>query len=406
MRTSRSWIAVVVALVGAAAPVSSAPAAFPGQNGTIAAVESGTIFLIDPVTHGRTQLVAGEYPAVSASGERIAYQTAPTSDIHVIGTDGTGDTRLTFHEREDASPSWSPDGTRIAFVSNRNGRLEIYVMNADGTGVSRLTRNLESRGDAYKPAWSPDGSRIAYIGDDGDDGAVGQVRVMNVDGSGDTAITAFRSFTPWGPDWAPDGSRIVFEGNDDQDVGHLYTVAPDGNDLQVLPNTDDKFVGPAFSPDGTRIVFAIAECVVPDIRCGSPLASQRLNGTDRRIEAGGPSGEFWSAPDWGRANSRPECGGVTAQPATLWPPNNQFRTVTLAGGTDPDGDEVTLRVTGVGHDEGTGDSQPGSSPDQVMLRATRDPKGDGRVYTIGFEASDEFGATCTGEATVAVPRHK
>jgi hypothetical protein len=81
--------------------------------------------------------------------------------------------------------------------------------------------------------------------------------------------------------------------------------------------------------------------------------------------------------------------------------------VTLTGATDPDGGEVTLRITGVTHDEGGAPGwEPGSSPEQVLLRAERDPKGDGRVYTIAFEVSDERGATCTGEATVTVPRHK
>ncbi len=88
-------------------------------------------------------------------------------------------------------PNWSPDGTEIAFTSNRDGNDEIYVMNADGSNQTRLTYN-----DAYDgmPAWSPDGTRIAFESRRDSNGSA--IYVMNADGSNQTQLTK----RPW---WSP-----------------------------------------------------------------------------------------------------------------------------------------------------------------------------------------------------------
>ena len=82
------------------------------------------------------------------------------SEIYSMDADGGGQTRLTEDAGEDHSPAWSPDGQRIAFVSTRDGNAEIYVMNADGSGQTRLTNN--SAGD-LAPAWTRDGSQIGFV---------------------------------------------------------------------------------------------------------------------------------------------------------------------------------------------------------------------------------------------------
>jgi hypothetical protein len=99
---------------------------------------------------------------------------------------------------------------------------------------------------------------------------------------------------------------------------------------------------------------------------------------------------------------------VTATPDVLWPANKKLRSVTLSGATDPDGDTVTRTVIGVSHDERAGRIPDWRIRDDgtVLLRADRDPRGDGRVYTVEFKVTDEHGATCTGTAAVSVPRHK
>lgn len=110
-------------------------------------------------------------------------------------------------------------------------------------------------------------------------------------------------------------------------------------------------------------------------------------------------------------NSPPNCSTVVASPATLWPPNHKLVAVSLSGGTDPDGDPVTITVTGVTQDEalnglGDGDTAPdaqvGAAPNQVLLRAERSGTGDGRIYRIAYTASDGHGGTCSGTVTVGV----
>jgi hypothetical protein len=111
-------------------------------------------------------------------------------------------------------------------------------------------------------------------------------------------------------------------------------------------------------------------------------------------------------------NSPPNCSGVKATPKRLWPPNHKMRLVTLSGATDPDGDPVTLTITGVTQDEpirrqGRGDRAPDAKrvaghPNRVKLRAERKGTGNGRVYRIAFTVSDGREGTCTGVARVQV----
>jgi len=110
-------------------------------------------------------------------------------------------------------------------------------------------------------------------------------------------------------------------------------------------------------------------------------------------------------------NHNPICTAVNGGP-NLWPPNHKMHLISLTGATDPDGDVVTLTVTGVTQDEplnglGDGDTSPDATPgpasNQVNLRAERSGTGDGRVYRIGFSGSDGRGGSCTGTATVGVP---
>ena len=161
-------------------------------------------------------------PAWSPDGTRIAFASRRDGnwDIYVMSADGTGQERLTNNPALDAAPAWSPDGTRIAFHSTRDGNVDnIYVMNADGTGQERLTNN----GKSYGLAWSPDGTRIAFQSDrDGN----WQVYVMNADGSGPVRLTNNGDFNG-SPAWSPDGTRIAFRSRRDRNVD-IYVMNADG----------------------------------------------------------------------------------------------------------------------------------------------------------------------------------
>ncbi|MDA1349887.1 MAG: hypothetical protein O3A47_13645 [Chloroflexi bacterium] len=102
-----------------------------------------------------------------------------------MDADGRRVSRLTDNAYIDEYPAWSPDGSKIAFASLRDGSRGIYVMNADGTNQTRLTSDLDQWTDLW-PTWSPDGSRIAFWSRRGSDG---DIHVVNTDGSGEIRIT-------------------------------------------------------------------------------------------------------------------------------------------------------------------------------------------------------------------------
>lgn len=241
------------------------------------------------------------------------------SEIYVIDVDGAGLQRLTDHPGLDADPAWSPDGKRIAFASNRSGDMDIYVMNADGSNVVRRTESGSSR----SPAWSPDGEKIAFSSlRDGQWG----IYVMSVDG--DWAHPARVGYDRgWNthPAWSPDGRRIAFVSDWRAFDIHfdVYAMNPDGSDIVTL------FAGPFFwvdgpiyhfqpswSPDNTKVAVVACDARAwDDCYPSSSIVIANADGSEMKtlVRTSGFARPAWS-PDGGAiAFSSQLCRGCVGE---------------------------------------------------------------------------------------------
>jgi TolB protein len=184
--------------------------------------------------------------------------SANCSDIYVVNTDGTGLRRITPSSLTgfENTPSWSPDGTTIAFERTFKGYRghpshQIYEMDADGGDVTQITSGNEL---SVHPSWSPDGGTIAFVRRPrvGPSIPYGHIALMNPDGTHVSEITDGTDYDQH-PEWSPDGTRIVFERDFACfcEAPAVYVVNRDGSGATRLIDGS----GPAWSPDGTRISF-------------------------------------------------------------------------------------------------------------------------------------------------------
>jgi TolB protein len=179
---------------------------------------------------------------------RIAFAAGDDFDIWVINADGSGLLQLTHNPGPEFDPSWSPDGQRIVYRDSRRGINrddEIYVMNADGSEQTNLTRNPA---DDWGPAWSPDGTWIAFSSTrDG----LPNTYIMHPDGSNLTRLTSDEGEYP---SWSPDSQRIVYASAQGSQYD-LFTVNIDGSHRTRLTENAVRDMFPTWAPDARSIAY-------------------------------------------------------------------------------------------------------------------------------------------------------
>jgi TolB protein len=191
-------------------------------------------------------------------------------------TDGTGAHRITSSAPDDNSPTWSPDGRRIAF-----SRVdELFVVPSGGGSARRIGQGVG--GEALDPAWSPNGKLIAY--DYRPPGfSIREIWVVRPDGTGARQVTRIREVSTQ-PAWSPDGRRIVFQSNAQGGHVEIYSIGLDGLGLRRETRSDIDTFDPDWSPNGREIAFS---------RDGAIWAIDR-SGRERKLT----SGKNDAAPVW------------------------------------------------------------------------------------------------------------
>ena len=375
---------------------SAAHAAFPGENGKIAFTAASNIHTINPDGSGLADLTAGPgdnfNPAWSPDGRQLAFTSNRDGnyEIYVMNADGSNQRRITFDPATDAEPSWSPDGQRIVFETNRDGNYELYVMDADGSNQARLTNTPQTEGS---PAWSPDGRKIAF-----DEGGSAGIFVMNADGSGRTRLGTIGTYMP---NWSPDGREIwswweYYDPIAEETFSDLASY-----DLQTGFDNQGSCVDcfasmPAVSPDNTEVVFTLSAelTVIPT-----------HGGGGRRLSVAGDDADWQPIP---RGYPRPKGASPTRvslvpafEPCTS--PNSTHGAPLSSGSCAPPVPESSTAFVGIGD----GDPAPARSIGSVLLRTLNGVSVDGADVGIDLTITNVMKTAdrsdYTGELRLELP---
>ena len=317
MKRARSLAAIFVAtalLAGAwiTGSSGSAQASFPGKTGRIAFDDfyTGQLYAVNPdgtalvqLTHEPNGYVA-TWPDWSPDGSHLLFVRFNLSNgmgrIWIMRSDGSGQHKLTSDTPgyRDYQPNFTPDGRQIVFprCKPNDGVCAIWIMRSDGTNKRALTPYKEGAREAvdFFPSVSPDGTRVAYTAF-GQNGISVQTRVMRLNGTHNHAISP-PALEASVPDWSPDGKRLTVSSNWARLNNNVYTMRPDGDDIDQLTFTKypNNSGGSVYAPGGDRIAFS-SDRRYPDLCC-LDLFVMNANGTNQHLVPTGLQGvvdEVW-----------------------------------------------------------------------------------------------------------------
>lgn len=411
----RGLLPVAVGAVLAVLATGAAAAPPAGRIVYVQTIGSEQLYRTPPGGHGTNRVTgnvwAASDPMVSPDGKTVLYDADRTSDWDIYtqpARGGGAPVDLTPKtESQDYEGAWSPDGSRIAFVSDRASKnTQLFVMNADGTGVRQLTHDALSH---ELPGWSPDGKTILF---DTSAKNQGDIYAIGDDGSGQVRLTSSKR-DEWGARWSPDGRWIAFTtevsfGSFDPEArGKLWLMHPDGSGAHQIPKqSEDDISWPTWSRDSTRLSYS-------DTRGDCGIYSVGIDGTHRRVivnscNGGGtidvigrhlseaPDGTLWYseaptslgdlvtiAPDGSDPVALTSSDFVEyRQPS--WSPDG--RTIAYTSGAN---DVWTMSATGRGRrdltrGDKTDDEEPAWSPDgrTIAFATNRGPKKSVEIFLM------------------------
>ena len=231
--------------------VDARPVAF---SSTVGNSNGVSLFLMHADGSSKTRLTPegflDESPVWSPDGSTIAFDTnRDTAGIWLVNADGTNLRQFLTAPAFDrpSGLSWRPDGNKIAFTAHVDTVFAIFLANANGSSAHRLTTNAFGE---QRPSWSPDGTKIAFEARD-DQSSDSHIFVIGVDGTGQHQLTT--NGQDGGARWSPDGTQILFDRLIDPSI-QVFVMNADGSNQHALTTSDANFGG-AWSPDGQQIGF-------------------------------------------------------------------------------------------------------------------------------------------------------
>lgn len=303
-------LVALLLLVQAAMAQTVETTSFPGSTGDIAFVSSrdggNAIYRMSGDGLRQTRLTAAglnQDPSWSVDGKKIIYTDRNWDDIFQMNADGSDQRNLNRAEGMDFNPAYFPTGTKVAFAAFRGERLQsdIYTMtlsaNGQVTGLTRITTNENA--DDFQPVVSPDGKRIAFTSDRDGDLDLYVMKAAPESATNRPVKITKNAVRDAGPDWSPDGTKLVFERGQSQALEIMaMKAAPEGRtnravNLSKSP-ADDRF--PTWSPDGKKVAFdsnRVASDGTSDYEIWRVRASDGANPTNLTNAPGNDTDPSW-----------------------------------------------------------------------------------------------------------------